>query len=247
MHALAYDAIHDEIVVPQPIPQNILTFRGQATGEEPPVRLIQGPLIQLGHADKLAIDPVNNEILVPQGEAVLVFSREANGNVAPIRILKGPDAFRAASQIAVDPVANLLLVSGTSASGDDGVMIFERTAQGNAKPRGIIRGPNGNILTYPPRGWIIATTSVPRRDSSPSLREENLANNRSYVGVWSIHDRGDVPPRWMIGGPNGMLLQIRGVALDPKNKTVMISDKRLNALLTYSFPEIFDGPAGVPE
>jgi hypothetical protein len=59
------------------------------------------------------------------------------------------------------------------------------------------------------------------------------------VGVWSIHDRGDVPPRWMIGGPNGMLVQIRGVALDPKHKSVIVSDKRLNALLTYSFPEIF--------
>ena len=239
MHALAYDSIHDEIVVPQPIPQNILTFRGQARGEEPPLRIIQGSLTQLGHADKLAIDPVNNEILVPQGEAVLVFPREANGNVAPIRILKGPDAFREAAQIAVDPVANLLFVSGETADGKDGVTIFDRTAQGNAKPRGVIYGPSGHILTYPEKGLLIAVTSVPRHESSPSLRDENLANNRGYVGVWSIHDRGLVPARWMIGGPDGLLLQIRGVALDPKNGTVMISDKRLNSLLTYSFPEIF--------
>ena len=26
-----------------------------------------------------------------------------------------------------------------------------------------------------------------------------------YVGVWSILDNGAVPPRWTIGGPNGML------------------------------------------
>jgi hypothetical protein len=66
-----------------------------------------------------------------------------------------------------------------------------------------------------------------------------MANDRGFVGAWSIDDRGEVPPRWMIGGPRGMLVQIRGVALDPKNKTVMVSDKRLNAVLTYSFPEIF--------
>jgi hypothetical protein len=66
-----------------------------------------------------------------------------------------------------------------------------------------------------------------------------MANDRQYLGVWSVNDSGDVPPRWMIGGPKGMMQQIRGVAFDAKNKTVMISDKRLNAVVTFSFPEIF--------
>jgi DNA-binding beta-propeller fold protein YncE len=60
--------------------------------------------------------------------------------------------------------------------------------------------------------------------------------------VWSIDDRGDVPPRWTIAGPKNMLRQPRGVTLDPKNKTVIVSDKYLNGVLTYSFPEIYDAP-----
>ena len=31
----------------------------------------------------------------------------------------------------------------------------------------------------------------------------------------------------------------RGVALDPKHKLVIVSDKYVNAVLTYSFPEVF--------
>ncbi|HLA39440.1 MAG TPA: hypothetical protein VJ417_05550, partial [Candidatus Glassbacteria bacterium] len=61
----------------------------------------------------------------------------------------------------------------------------------------------------------------------------------SAVGVWHIDDNGDVPPRWTIGGPHGMLKQPRGIDFDAKNKSVIISDKVVNAVLTYYFPEIF--------
>lgn len=40
-----------------------------------------------------------------------------------------------------------------------------------------------------------------------------------------------------------MLRQPRGLTLDPKNKTVIVSDKYLNGVLTYSFPELFESPA----
>ena len=228
MHSIAYDEIHDEIVVPQQLAQAVLIFRGAATGEEPPLRVIQGPLTQLRSPDQLAIDPAHGEIFVPEGDRVLVFPREANGNVAPIRVLMGPDTLLGAETLAVDPVRNLLVVSGRppeSQGAPGGFSIFGRTDQGNVKPRWRIAGPKvgsggGRVFVYPPRGEIIAVS-------------------RGFVGVWNIDDKGDVPPRWMIGGPNGVLRQIRGVALDPKHKSVIISDKELNAILTYSFPEIF--------
>ncbi|HEY6330398.1 MAG TPA: hypothetical protein VI756_13765, partial [Blastocatellia bacterium] len=43
MHALEYDQVHDELIVNSPLSNAILTFRGGAQGEEPPVRVIQGP------------------------------------------------------------------------------------------------------------------------------------------------------------------------------------------------------------
>ena len=234
MHAIAYDAIHDEIVVPQQFAQAILTFRGAANGEEAPLRGIQGSLTQLSAPDQLAIDPANNEIIVPEDDHVLIFRREADGNAAPIRVLKGPDALRDAGMAAVDSVHNLLIVTGSPAAGTaikpggrGAIMIFDRTAQGNTKPKAVIAGPkvmlaggNARVFVYPPREEIIV-----------------VANG--YVGVWNIHDSGDVAPRWTIGGPNGILLAVRGVALDPKHQSIIISDKRLNSILTYHFPEIF--------
>ncbi len=233
MHAISYDAIHDEITVPQQSGQAILTFRGGADGEEPPIRIIQGSRTQLREPARLAVDPVNNEIFVPEGDEVLVFSREASGNVAPIRVLKGPDTRLGASAVAVDSVADLLIMA-TGGSGNAALLIFNRTDEGNVKPRAIISGPQTGLRStrlvevYPPRGLILVT--VPGRGRS---------SDDSFVGVWSIEDKGNVPPRWTIGGPKGMLRQVRGVALDPKNKSVIITDKYLNAVLTYYFPEIF--------
>jgi hypothetical protein len=83
---------------------------------------------------------------------------------------------------------------------------------------------------YPPRGWIIATDD--------GVGEE-MASDENYMAVWSVEDNGDVPPRWRIGGPKGIFQMPRGVTLNPKNKEVLVSDKRLNAVLTFSFPEIF--------
>jgi hypothetical protein len=94
MHDIAFDGIHDEIVVTSPLAQAILTFRGAANGEEAPLRYIQGDKTQikgLGAAGKVSIDPVHNEIFfATPDQTILVFDRLAQGNVAPKRVLGGP-------------------------------------------------------------------------------------------------------------------------------------------------------------
>ena len=241
IHDMAYNPIRDEFVVPQFYAGAIMTFRGPADGNEAPIRIIHGPAAQLKLPQRLALDPGNKEIFVPQDKRVLVFSLEAEGNVAPIRILEGPETQLGASALTVDPVHNLLIVSGTmpgssGPAGDGQILIFGRTAEGNTKPLRVISGPKSQlrypggalVTVYPPRGLFLR--GVP--SSKPSSEE-------SFVGVWSVYDNGDVPPRWMIGGPNGMLRQARGITLDAKNKTVIIADKYVNAVMTYYFPEIF--------
>ncbi len=231
MHGIVYDEIHDEIVVPQAFSQAVLTFRGGASGEEAPIRVIQGSRTQMQSPDRLEADPVHNEIFVVERDSVLVYPREANGNVAPIRVLKGPDTgVRGFARVAVDPVHNLLIWSG---GGE--FRIFNRTDQGNVKPKAIIggpksgfEGPGGNIAVYPPTGMIVASSRG---------EGEGLVSEDSYVGVWSINDNGDVPPRWVIA--KGFLRQPRGVALDPKNKSLIVTDKYVNAVMTFHLPEIF--------
>ena len=89
MHGFGFDELHDEICVTSPLAQAILSFRGGANGEEPPLRVIQGPHTQIkgtarGANDKVSVDPANNEIYIPiDPGAILVFDRTANGDVAP--------------------------------------------------------------------------------------------------------------------------------------------------------------------
>jgi hypothetical protein len=236
MHAIAYDEIHDEFVVPQQFAQAILTFRGGAGGEQAPVRVIQGSKTQLEAPDRLAIDPVHNEIFVPEGK-LLVFDRAANGNVAPIRVIEGPDTQMNASAVAVDPLNNLVITTGGGGFGGRGggtrFVVFDRTASGNAKPKVVISGPRslgGPFSIYPPKKLIIATNRPTGDD---------LAGPDSSMGIWSYEKIGDNPPLWRIGGPNGILQMPRGTTLDVKNKSIIMSDKRLNSVLTFYFPEMF--------
>jgi WD40 repeat protein len=223
MHSISYDPLKDEVVVPQFYAQAVLVFRGAADGNEAPVRVIYGPDTQLMNPDRLNIDPVHREVFVPEsnsadGDYIVVLPLDVNGNTKPLRLLKGPDT-RGVSAVAIDPVRNLLV-----ATGGGKIRIFDRLANGTDKPKYVINHPAGLVEVYPPKGLIFA--SVGGRDDG-------------YVGVWNITDNGDVAPRWRIGGPGGMLHNIRGVTLDPKNKDVIITDKDLNGILTYHFPEVF--------
>ena len=236
MHDIRYDEVHDEILVANPFAQAILVFRGGADGDEAPLRIIQGPQTQMRVPDRLEVDPLNNEIIVPNYDSILVFPREAAGDVKPIRVIRGAETLlRSARSVAVDTLNNVIALAFYG-QGGAGLQVFNRTDNGNVKPRTVIRGPKTEMLkldqiqVYPPRGWILVTQITEASDPEP----EN-----PFVGIWSIHDSGDVPPRWKIGGPQSTLKKPRGVALNPKNKELIIADMRLNAVLTYSFPEIF--------
>jgi hypothetical protein len=248
MHSIEYDAIHDELSVPVPFGGAILTFRGGANGEEPPIRVIQGSLTRLEAPDRLGIDPANNEIFVPEGKKVLVFPREASGNVAPIRTLEGPQTrlgggFTAGvGVIGIDAIRNLIVAGSGIGQGDNGrlqLLIFDRKASGDTKPMRNITGPNtmltnlgGPFTMYPPKGKII----VPIRGA---VTVNKTMAVDSFVGVYDINADGDVPPELILGGPRGVFQMIRGVAVNARHKELIVSDKRINAVLTFRLPELF--------
>lgn len=224
IHDMAYDDVHDEIVVPSFYAQGVLTFRGDANGDVAPLRKIFGSHTRLGMTEAVEVDGVHGEIVVPQYGRVLVFPREANGDVAPIRVLEGPDTNLSRGQAGrahVDPVNNVLV-----AKLNRGLGIFERTASGNTKPLRVLSGPGSMFTLYPPKGWIISTVGSGDRHEAGD-----------YVGVWSIHDSGNVAARWTLG--KGIFYDIRAVAIDPEHKLVMATDKALNAIVTFHVPEIF--------
>src|SRR5712692_10569552 len=90
VHGLAYDPVHDEIVVPNPLADAILVFRGGASGAEAPIRIIQGPCTRLVTPHSVNYDPANKEILVASltGRTIYVFPWNASGDVSPLRVIK---------------------------------------------------------------------------------------------------------------------------------------------------------------
>ena len=237
IHDMAYDPVRDEIVVPQFYAFAILTFAGDANGNVAPLRKIFGPSTQIKLPSAVALDPVHGEIFVPQRNRILVFPRDANGDTAPIRILNTGDS---PNRVVIDPVHNLLIVSGGPR-----LRIWDRTASGDTPPKRVITIPAG---PYNPaqssqggRGTFTALMAV-NPDSGmvfANVRVGGRFRLEDYVAVWSVFDEGEVAPRWTIGGPNALLKDVRGIALDPKSKHVIISDKTHNAIFTFSVPEAF--------
>src|SRR5438552_17045317 len=85
MHSLAYDSVHDEIVVNSPLAQAILMFRGGANGEEPPARFILGPHTQIQGTDydgndKMIYDDVHGESIISVvGTKDMILNNESYG------------------------------------------------------------------------------------------------------------------------------------------------------------------------
>jgi hypothetical protein len=122
-----------------------------------------------------------------------------------------------------------MVVLGSAPSSGEGrgrrvseLKIFERTASGNAKPLRVISGVRGGRMTVEPEYGLLFVVSD------------------DHVAVWSINDEGAAPARFTLGGPKGVLVEPRGVTIDLKNKAVIVSDKTLNAVLTFNAPAIFD-------
>jgi hypothetical protein len=249
MHDVRYDAIHDEIVVPVPYAQAILTFRGGADGQEGPIRIIQGPKTG-AIGSRLDVDPIHNEIFTYTGNTILVYPREANGDVAPIRTIKGPDTqLKSPYGIVVDPINNILAIGLNSNFGTHeplvnpnslekgAILVFNRTDSGNVKPRNVIRGPKSGIIRInqmqvnPERKLLVVAMPGVIDDMEPE---------GAFLGAWSINDNGDVPPLFKLPvGERTKLKKPFGVVLDPKNKEVIISDMRNQGVLVFSMPEIF--------
>jgi hypothetical protein len=133
---------------------------------------------------------------------------------------------------------NNVIVGAVEGGGRRGLgtrfLVFDRTANGNVKPKMTIRGPRtlgGPFAISPEKKLIIATN----RPSGDELSEMD-----SYPGVWSYErSSDDGVPLFRIGSPSGIFQMPRGVALDVRNKSIIVTDKRLNSVLTFLAPKLF--------
>jgi DNA-binding beta-propeller fold protein YncE len=202
MHGLAFDPVHDEIIVPVALSGAVLVFKGDAKGDELPIRIIQGSQTGLIRPQTVEVDPVNGEIVAADSSsrAILIFDRLANGDVAPKRKIGGPKTdFRDIVGIAVDPIANVIVAANRSAGGPNGLYVFDRTAQGDVAPIRHIGGPNSGIVGRfrqlkldPERGMIyVAVQAFRRQQPTPQKEADLYTNEKALAQLRAQGKRGD--------------------------------------------------------
>src|SRR5262245_28315161 len=259
MHGLFYNPKHDEIVVPVALGGAVLTLAGGANGGDPPLRVIQGPATGIVEPDTLTVDVLHDEIVVDAGDrSILVFARRASGDAALLRKIAGPKTrIDNIFGLAVDSVRNLIIVANRieteGRESSDGILIFDRTGNGDVAPRSVIAGPRTGIIKIrqvvadAARGQIVVTVKnnyefYRSADPRPSPWDPDKTG---FIGVWNVTDSGDVPPRGAIKGPASGLVWPAGVAINPATHEVFTIDSVSNALFTFSMPEFFKSAAAL--
>ena len=193
MHGLAFDAVHDEIIVPVALSGAVLVFKGDARGDQLPIRIIQGSHTGLIRPQTVEVDPVNGEIVAADSSsrAILVFDRLANGDVPPKRKIGGLKTnFRDIVGVAVDPVHNVIVAANRSANGPNGLYMFDRLAEGDVAPIRHIGGLNTGVIGRfrqlkldTERGMIYVAVQAFRRQMETPQKEADLYTNEKALAA----------------------------------------------------------------
>ena len=259
-HYIAVDAVHDEIVLPNPFAQAIVILPGGAKGDDPPKRVIQGPKTNLSSVDNVAVDPVHNEIFTASfpNDAIFVYKREADGDVAPIRVIHGPNTkLDRPIRVDVDPVNNLIGVVT-----DHNIMFWDRTADGDVAPKWILggdkvtvgaQGGSRDVRLFGEGKKIFAGGVIRAAAEGGGGRGGRGAGaaegggeaggggrgagGQRFLGVWNYGDTGDAMPVYMLN--NNQVTKIPGtrLALDPVGGDLIVGGD--GQVSVYHLPETF--------
>jgi DNA-binding beta-propeller fold protein YncE len=121
------------------LPPAITVHSRTASGDTPPIRVIEGPRTRLNWPTTIAVDPERKELYVANdaGESILVFDATAEGNVEPRRVLAGPKTgVKNPTGLTLDLQNRELWVANF---GNHTATVYPMAAQGDAAPLRTIR------------------------------------------------------------------------------------------------------------
>jgi 6-phosphogluconolactonase (cycloisomerase 2 family) len=209
----------------------IAVFRKQASGEERPVRTIEGSDTQLEDPHGLALDMKNKLIYVSNfGNAhiktasgrygrfdppsITVYPMEASGNVKPVRVIQGSKTLMNwPAHLALHQERQELFLAN---DGDSSILVFRAGDQGDVAPIRVIKGPKTGVK-HPP-GLAL----------DERLGEIYVANmGAPTVTVFPVTANGDVAPtRTIRSGPadaeNLMIGNPGAVGYDTKREQILV-------------------------
>jgi DNA-binding beta-propeller fold protein YncE len=235
-YALAVDEERQEIYVSVESPAAIEVYRKTASGDEKPIRVIQGESTRLSDTHGIAIDPKNRLLFAanwgsvarvsgpdspdaPSGgrfepPSITVYPLDANGDAVPLRVIRGTRTqLDWPATMSVDPETGELYVAN---SVGQSILVFRGNATGDAAPVRTLKGPKTGI-SYP-----LGVTIDPK---NKELWVANLGN--SSATVYPLTASGDVAPlRTIRSAPQGKISlrlgKLNTLAYDSKREEILV-------------------------
>jgi DNA-binding beta-propeller fold protein YncE len=202
----------DEIFVTNSNSNSVTVYALTASGNVAPLRILVGNATGLGNPSGIAVDTVNDELLVVNKalpHSVTVYPRTASGNVAPLRTLTGAlTNLNDPRGVAVDTVNNEFAVANRAGNS---VTVYARTASGDVAPLRTLQTTGFSN----PWGLLIDTVN----------NEIAVANNGNLLSVYPRTGNGNIAPLRTISGSNtGFNNGPIGIALDAVNDEYLVSN-----------------------
>jgi len=210
-----------EVFVTNYLGDSVTTYSRTVRGFRTPLRILSGSLTDLSAPAGLAVDTVNNEILVANIRSITVYSLAASGNDAPLRTISGAATGLAQPiGLAVDTVNQEVLVANESS-----ITVYSRTADGNVAPLRIISGPATGLLN--PAGLAVDTVN----NEILVANIGSTAVDSSSITVYSRTANGNEAPLRTISGAATGLARPVGLAVDTANDEILVANS--NSITAY--------------
>lgn len=228
-YGVAVDEEAQELFLTIEHPPQVAVYRKNASGEDKPIRALEGTRTRLEDAHGIAVDTKNGWMFVSNHgsgsnpkikggwfnpPSITVYPLKASGDVAPIRIIAGPKTqMNWPAHIYLDTERGELYAANDAA---DSILVFRETDEGDVAPTRVIKGPKTGLKN--PTSLFVDT-------KNNELLVSNMGNHSATVYPRTAN--GDVAPlRTIRSAPAGKLAQMIGnpgaVGYDSKREEILV-------------------------
>ncbi len=229
-YAMAVDEEKEELYVTVQYPPAVEIYRKTASGNEKPLRVVEGEATRLSDAHGIAIDVKNKLMFVNnwgnisdyrspgtgrfEAPSITVHSLDAKGDAPPLRVIQGPNTqLNWPGVMSMDPDTLDLYVANDLGQA---VLVFRGTDQGNVRPQRVIKGGRTG-LSYPVAVFVDT--------KNKELWASNIGN--ASATVYPLTANGNVAPlRTIRSAPAGKVSlrfgKTQALAYDTKRETILV-------------------------
>jgi hypothetical protein len=226
---ITVDTVNNELYVADFFGQAVRVFSLNANGNATPIReLVNGAKSGILQPRMVAVDTVNNEIYVASiNDSIRVFPRTASGDASPTRIISGVNTLiNNPISISLDRVNDELVVDSYDVGGSNvpGLLVFNRTDNGNVPPKRIISGNNTQMGTF---------SNYARVDAANN-EIFSQGDDGSGVLTFSRTATGNAAPLRNLTGASTGLTGVGGFLPDLANNRLMVVDGASNTIRVFA-------------